>query len=93
MAFKTNFLLLLYLVLWINTLLPSIIANTLIKIPNGYVTAENIATGDTLIAYNPASLSTAAVTRISKTTTNTIVEITTKKGCVYASPNQLFCES
>lgn len=74
----------------VNSLLPSIISGTLIKIPDGYITAETITCGDTVIAYDCELLSTESITHITKTTSDIIVKITTDKGYFYASPDQLF---
>jgi len=78
------------LIISINPLLSSIISGTLIKTPDGYIRAENIACGDTAISYNCTLLATEAITHIRKTTTDIVVAITTEKELFYASPYQLF---
>jgi hypothetical protein len=77
------------LILYVHAILPSVISGTLIKTPHGFTSAENVAIGDTIIGYHK-SLSTAVVTHISNTTTDTLVVITTNKGYLYASPDQKF---
>jgi hypothetical protein len=74
----------------IHSLLPSILSGTLIKTADGHITAESIACGDTVIAYDSELLSIASITHIKKTTTDIVVAITTEKGLFYAAPDQLF---
>lgn len=91
MFLKKGIPLLLCLILWINTLIPSIISGTPIKTLHDYAAAENITTGDTLISYDDNnSLSATTVTSISNTSTNKVVAITTNKGIFHACPNQQF---
>jgi hypothetical protein len=73
-----------------HTTLPFVLANSLIRTDHELTTIENITTQHTLIGCNHSSLITVAVTHISRTTTNTVVMITTKKGYIYACPYQLF---
>jgi hypothetical protein len=86
---KISFLFL-SLIIYSNTILPSIAAGTFIKTPHGFVTAENIAIGDTIIAYDHQTLSTATITHISTAITDTLIAITTNKGSFYTCPDQLF---
>ncbi|HLC06642.1 MAG TPA: colicin E3/pyocin S6 family cytotoxin [Candidatus Babeliales bacterium] len=87
---KIKALMLCYIVLCGHILLPSIISGSLIKTCNDLTPVENITIGGNLIGYDDTSLTNVTVTHVSKTTTETIVVITTRKGCVYAAPNQLF---
>lgn len=83
-------LLFLNLILLINTIFPSIISDTLIKTPHGSLAVENIVVDDTIITYDQEKLSTATITNILTSVTNTIVAITTPKGTFYACSDQQF---
>lgn len=87
---KIRSLILSCIVIWGYVILPSIISSSLIKTPHGLITVDNITTGSSLIGYGNKALASVVVTHISTTTTDTIVAITTEKGCFHASPEQLF---
>lgn len=78
------------ILLYIHILTPSILKNTLIKTPNGPIKVENIAVGDSLIGYNKKQCVESSITTISLRITNNIIIITTTKGDVHATPDQLF---
>lgn len=78
------------ILLWGQFVAPSIISGTCIKTPHGQALVENLTIGNNLIGYNNKQFIDTSITNISSTTTNTIVRITTNKGNVYATPNQLF---
>jgi len=74
-----------------HILTPSIVANTLIKTPQGLVQVEIIKVGDTLIGYKQnKALTTVKITSISSSIVNKTVIITTNKGVLRAPPDQLF---
>lgn len=86
---KIRFLLL-SLILFTNTILPSIVAGTLIKSPQGFISAENITVDDIVIAYHQEKLSTTTITHTLPATTDILIAITTQNGTVYACPDQQF---
>ena len=86
---KINFLLL-SLILFTNTTFAPIISSTLIKTPHGLAAVEKLNIGDTVIEYNDKSLSTSQVTHISTSIIDTVIAITTDKGCIHVSPDQYF---
>lgn len=75
-----------------SLLFASILENTLVKTPQGLVAVENIHIGDELIGYDKITkqITTVSVTEITTCFVNTIITITTDKGDIPASPNQLF---
>lgn len=87
---KFKILVLCYVFLCGHLLFPSIISGSLIKTNNGFTPVESITIGSNIIGYDGISLINVTVTHISKTTTETIIIITTDEGCIYAAPTQLF---
>lgn len=90
MLIKNLKFLFLNLILFINTVFPSITSDIFIKTPHGFIPVQNIAIGDTVIAYNQQNLSSTKITHTSTSTTDTIVAITTEKGTFYTCPDQQF---
>ncbi len=76
-------------------ILPSILANTLIKTSRGLVPIEQLSVGDTVTSCDPEqdAFIEVAITQIFKKTADMLVIIDTDKGILYATPDQLFYES
>lgn len=88
MILKKRLSLLICLVFWINPLLSSVIAGTVIKTLANHTAIENIVVGEKLAAYDTAkSITTATVTHITSTITDTFIAITTDKGTFHTRAN------
>lgn len=90
MELKKKIFLILSLVLWINSALPSILTDTLVKTLAGYVTTEDITIGDILVSYDHISSSIVTITHIAHSNTDTLIAITTHKGTFCICPDQQF---
>jgi hypothetical protein len=84
-------LLYLSLFLYAQTLIPSILANTLIKTPSGFASIENVTLNTPLISYSPnQSVVEVIPNHITSTTIQNIVILSTDIGNVATCPDQLF---
>ena len=90
MFVKKNILISICLALWLHTSLPSIIAGTLVRTTDGYISVENVIIGNRLVTHNNASPCNTTVTQITHSNTNILITITTPKGIFYTCPDQLF---
>jgi len=79
-----------YILLWGQTIVPSVLASTLIKKVYESTPVEQIIIGDFFVGYSNKELINVSVTNVIITTTNTITAITTNKGTIHAAPDQLF---
>jgi hypothetical protein len=78
------------ILLWGQTIVPSILSGTLIKTPHGLTTVENVTIGNHLTGYNNTQAIDVSITNISTSTTTNIIKITTNNGDISAAPDQLF---
>lgn len=81
---------LIIIMLWGNILLPSIIADALIKTPHGLMPVQNLTIGDHLVGYSNNTITNVSITHITTIIANTLIAITTNKGTIYALPDQRF---
>jgi hypothetical protein len=87
---KMRSLILSCILMWGHIILPSVLAGSFIKTPDGFGNVEDLTIGSILIGCADTTLSNVIVTHISKTITDSVVKITTEKGSFKASPKQLF---